>query len=251
MKRRQVLGMASSAAVAALWPAWLRAAFADTPACDVPAGALARVAALSAAMKRGREAGRPLLVCVIPEDDMAKWERGHAFGELLNHGDDVQLAPLARVEVACATMADLKRLVPNAGAGEPMMVLVATDRVPAPVRQINVTLSAYPTSFIYQEGETREQREKTEDAISDQRIAAMADAIRGAVGADDAHAADLAKEVRARLVKRPLAGSRWAKGYGCGAEIEGDKDSFGVACGMGHVPKKSTRFLYFFTKQRG
>lgn len=250
MKRRRMLQAASVGVAAALWPSWLRDAFADGAACDTPGGgALARVAALAAAYRGAREAGKPLLVFVIPEADMEKWARGRVFGELLNHGSDVQLAPLARVEVACATMADLKKLVPTAGAGEPLMVLVSTDRVPAAVRQLDAELPQYPSAFRYDEHETWEQREKKEDAISDQRIAVMAGLLRNALGADDAHAATLAKEVRQRLTVKPPRGVKWAKSYGCGTDIEGEADQFGVACGMGHVPKKSQRFLYFFTKR--
>lgn len=250
MKRRHVLGVASAGLAAALWPSWLREAFADNAACDTPgSGALARVAALAAAFKAARDVGKPLLVLVIPENDMEKWTRGRAFGELLNHGSDVQLAPLSRVEVACATMADLKKLVPSAGVGEPLMVLVGTDRVPAAVRQLDVELPQYPAAMRFEQNETWESREKKEEAISDRRIAVMAGLLRGALGADDARAPALAKEVRQRLTVKPPRGVKWAKSYGCGTEIEGDDDRMGVACGMGHVPKKSQRFLYFFTKR--
>lgn len=250
MKRRKMLAGSAAGLAAALWPTWLRDAFADGAACDAPGGgALARVAALAAAYRAAREAQKPLLVFVIPESDIEKWARGRAFGELLNHGTDVQLAPLARVEVACATMADLEKLVPTAGAGEPLMVLVGTDRVPAAVRQLDAELPQYPSAFRNDEHETWEQRERKEDAIGDQRIAVMAGLLRKALGADDAHAAALAKEVRRRLTLKPPRGVKWAKSYGCGTEIEGERDGVGVACGMGHVPKKSRRFLYFFTKR--
>jgi hypothetical protein len=250
VKRRHVLAASSAGLAAALWPKWLLEAFADGPACDAPnGGALPRIAALAASYRAAREAGKPLLVFVIPDADMEKWSRGRAFGELLNHGTDVQLAPLSRVEVACAAMADLKKLVPTAGTGEPLMVLVTTDRVPAAVRQLDAELPQYPPPFRFEEHETWEQRDRKEDAISDQRIATMAGLLRNALGADDARAASLAKEVRQKLTIKPPRGVRWAKSYGCGTEVEGEPESLGVACGMGHVPKKSQRFLYFFTKR--
>jgi hypothetical protein len=44
------------------------------------------------------------------------------------------------------------------------------------------------------------------------------------------------------------AGAKWASSSGCGIEIEGEHDGFGVACGMGYVPEMSRRFLWFFTE---
>ncbi|APR75374.1 Hypothetical protein A7982_00720 [Minicystis rosea] len=233
---------------AALWPSWLREAFADEGACEGQGGALARLAVLSGAFRRARDAGKPLLVLVIPDNDMDKWQRGRAFGELLNHGSDVQLAPLSRVEVTCATMAELKKLVPSAGMGEPLMVLVSTDRVPVTARHLDAKLLDYPSPW--GDGtESWEERGKKEDAIGDKRIAVMAGLLRDTLGADDKNAAALALEVRKRLTKQPPNGAKWATSYGCGTEIEGEKQTMMVACGMGHVPKKSARFLYFFTRR--
>jgi len=251
VKRRQMLGAASAGLAAALWPSWLRDAFADPPpACEAPGGALppalARAAALAGALRRAREAARPLLVLVIPADDMAKYGRGRSFGELLNFGSDVQLAPLARADVVCATMADLKKLVPNAGAGEPLMVLVSTERVPATARQLDADLTADAGRM---RGDSWEASDKIDDAASDRRIAQMAALLRDALGADDAHAATLAAEVKKRLKDKPPAGTRWANSSGCGITIEGDDDNMAMGCGMGHVPRKSRRFLYFFTKR--
>lgn len=244
MKRRGFLGAASVGLGVALWPAWLRDSFADE-ACDKPV--LSRLAILAAAYRAAREAGKPLLVLVIPADDMAKWDRGQAFGELLNHADDKQLAPLSRVEVVCATMADLRKIVPNAGTGEPLMVLVSTDKVPAAARQLDVVLPAYAGML---EGRGNwEERGKSEKVISQKRIAAMAGLLRGALGADDARATALAAEVRKRLTLKPPRGARWAKSYGCGTTIEGEKDNMVIGCGMGHIPEASQRFLYFFTKR--
>jgi hypothetical protein len=251
VKRRQILGAASAGLAAALWPAWLREAFGDTPACEAPGGAppaaLTRVATLASALRRAREAVKPLLVLVIPAEDIAKYGRGRSFGELLNFGSDVQLAPLARADVVCATMADLRKLVPNAGAGEPLMVLVSTQRVPATARQLDAALEADGGGRMT--GDSWEESAKRDDLASDRRIAQMAGLLREALGADDAHAATLAAEVRKRLKEQPPAGTRWANSSGCGITIEGDDDNMAMGCGMGHVPRKSRRFLYFFTKR--
>ena len=58
----------------------------------------------------------------------------------------------------------------------------------------------------------------------------------------------LAQAVRVRLVARAIPGSRWARGGGCGVQIEGEEPSM-AACGMGHVPRLSRRFLHFFSEQ--
>jgi hypothetical protein len=178
----------------------------------------------------------------VPADDGAKWQRGEVFGELINHGTDRDLAPLAAVEVICATMEDLRRLVPNAGAGEPLMVLVHPDKVPATARQLDVA----PAPQVDSDG-TWEDRQRKDDEASDKRIAAMGDLLRRSLGDPGKRAATLADEVRARLKAKPPPGTRWAKRSGCGVDIEGEPAMM-VDCGMGHVPKKAQRFLYFFAK---
>lgn len=64
--------------------------------------------------------------------------------------------------------------------------------------------------------------------------------------------AGLAAAVRAEVIARPLSGSRWAHGGGCGISIEGatadEENRMRVDCGMGHVPAKSERFLYLFAR---
>src|ERR1700733_7769572 len=79
VKRRRFIEATSAGTAAALW---LRDAFADAPACDKDWAA--RVAQVAAAFRRGQEAGKRLLVLVIPADDEGKTTRGQAFGELLN-----------------------------------------------------------------------------------------------------------------------------------------------------------------------
>lgn len=64
----------------------------------------------------------------------------------------------------------------------------------------------------------------------------------------------LAELVRRRLVRGVVPGTEWAVNGGCGAHIEGrsaeDQPDRGIACGMGHVPAESRRFLYFYTARR-
>src|SRR5258708_1436022 len=134
MKRRHFVG--SAIAGAALWPAWLREAFAEGAACEAPAvgqgpkpSVTRSAAAVGEAFRKANHFGRRLLVIVIPADDNQKRDRGDVWGELLNFGTDVQLAPLSSVEAVCATMADLKTVVPNAETGEPLFLVVSTDKV--------------------------------------------------------------------------------------------------------------------------
>lgn len=58
----------------------------------------------------------------------------------------------------------------------------------------------------------------------------------------------LGSAVETKLLRSRVPGSKWANSGGCGTRIEGEEQRVMVACGMGHVPAKSSRFLYFFTK---
>ncbi|HTN86455.1 MAG TPA: hypothetical protein VL242_22300 [Sorangium sp.] len=253
MNRRIFLGATAAGLAATTWPAFIRDAFGDGAACDMNGkpSAAPPVAQVSAAFRRAQQAGKALLVLVIPADDSARWERGRAFGELLNFGADRDLAPLAGVEVVCATMADLKKIVPGAGAGEPLMVLVRTDKVPAVATPLDASLPAYKSGRS-PDRTGWEQQQKDEEKIAAQRIGALGELLRKALGADERSVAARAAGVRARLVKQPPAGAHWASSSGCGTTIEGVEESGAIGCGMGHVPEKSRRFLYFFSvEQRG
>jgi hypothetical protein len=61
--------------------------------------------------------------------------------------------------------------------------------------------------------------------------------------------ARLAGAARTELCTRRVPGSRWANATGCGSTVEyeaGEKDQNGLyACGSGHVPEASRRFLDF------
>jgi hypothetical protein len=244
MNRRRFLRASSAAALAlAAAPAWVRRAFADT-ACPPEAKNPRALASLAGAYRRAARLGRPLLVLVIPENDSAGWDRGAAFGEYLNHGTDAQLAPLAQVEVACARMHELKRLVPAAPGGEPLMVLIDTRRVPATARALDVALPQYP------EHRWRTYDDVRDDAIADRRIQTLADTLARGLAPSGSAPGDeqtLAAEVRARVVKERVPGSYWARSHGCGTIIEGVNDNSSFGCGMGHVPTKSQRFLDFYT----
>lgn len=300
MKRRALLGGAAIGAGVLACPSWIARAFGQ-----VAAGA--ELAALSDAYRRAQRAGRPLLVLIIPAQQEARWDRAQAFGELLNHGPESVLADLALAEVACATMSTLRTLVPQAGSGEPLMVLVEPEAVPATARGLRAELPTMPEYWVFSEETSWDERVQRENAVIDQRIAVLAGVVHRALAPDAATISQRAALARARLSAgdrarveaairagrvtsevaalapamiaeaasaRPtlgsalvelgterwrrgrIPGSRWAVGGGCGTQVEeteeerarGDGDQrMMVACGMGHVPERSARFLDWYT----
>ena len=251
MNRRRFLKVASFTAAVLSARKLVGRAFADE-SCVLPQVG-AGLKQLSGALRRALEAGKPLLVIVIPADDGKKWERGRIFGELLNHGSAEQLAPLSLVEVACAQMVEVRALAPRAPDGEPLAILIDARQ-----RRVSAVDGELPADTPYDrfgaDGQSWEQRTAAEDALVDRRIARLAKLLRdGIPGADEAvaRAREVAPEIRARLVKQRIPGSHWANASGCGTRVEDDTDALGVACGMGHVPSKSTRFLYLYAKTPG
>jgi hypothetical protein len=251
MNRRQSLSGVIALAGAALWPTVIRDAFADGAACEAggpPKAASVREANVARALQGAAQRHTVLLVLVIPEDDSAKWERGRAWGELLNFGSDEQLAPLAGVEVVCASLAELKKMAIPAPKGEPWGLLVDPSKA-----------TASPTALDAKVPEPRDGRaldgdaltlELNEEAASRARIAVLAGAIAAALPLAKRPVAQCAHEVRARLVRRPPPGSKWAVAGGCGVRVEGESERTGIACGMGHVPLLAQRFLYFMSRAR-
>ena len=238
MKRRIVLGGALASLLAA--PA-LRAFAQDRPPED------ALLAGLSEAYRAALRAHRPLLVLVIPEDDAQRWDRGGAFGALINHGPDDALVALGLVELACATSRTLRELVPQAPSGEPLLVLVDPSSVPASVRALDRPLPAMPSDWSTPDP-------VLDDAI-DRRIATLAGLLREGLGD---RVAALSSAERAATLQRAIdtvrghriRGSYWASDSGCGVYVEDVPDLGGYDCGMGHVPPRARRFLHFFSIAR-
>jgi hypothetical protein len=226
-------------------------------------------------------------VLVIPSKGDERWRPGQAFGELINHGTPEQLLPFAMVEVVCARMKSLRALVPSVPQGEPLMVLVETDRSPAQARALDVKLD-FDFAVRWDK--------KAENALIDARINALAGLLRSAI-LEEPHLSRYAEQNRASLTAaeqaavvsgpvtdalieragptlvkqaltrndielkarlnalsaarvrtKPPPGARWAVSLGCGIDIEGSspEDKLLVACGMGHTPERSRRFLLFF-----
>lgn len=254
MKRRAFLKSAAAAAMAVA-PAMIRKAFGDG-SCPTPAtsgkGTADNLGALSEAFRRAQRNGKTLLVFVIPADDGIKYDRGSAFGAWLNHGTPQQIAPLARCEVVCATMADVKRLVPGAPGKEPLMVAVP----PTGDDLMAIALDAELPVARGGKGGRGDWNEmvKRDEEMVEKRIAVLAGLARN-LWKDpfniDANAVALAKEVKAKYVEQRVPGSRWGHASGCGTTVEGEEDEMRVACGMGHVPAKASRFLYMYAKTPG
>jgi hypothetical protein len=203
MKRRSLLKGAAAVAMGAACPAWIRSAFADE-SCNKAVTPKRGLIAMSEGFRAAQRAGRALLVFVIPEDEGARWKPAHSFGEYLNYGTVEQLLPLAALEVVCAKMSTLRTLVPSAPAGEPLMVLVETDRSPATARALNAVLPEYkepPQAGDLTTDWQKVQKERAageDDAIS-QRIAAIAGVLRASTIDDSAWLAAHAETARAGL----------------------------------------------------
>jgi hypothetical protein len=207
-------------------------------------------------------------VLVVPRDDQQRWNRGRAFGEWLNHGSPSQLAPLARVEVVCAKVAELEHFRPP-GDGDPLMVLIAAAG-DAPGTVLDGALPAYDNPRIHRDGESL----LPDDEVFRLRVELLSKLTHAALPpVAPGEIATLATEVDRRLVRRPPAGSHWANSSGCGTKVEptpeeleaerrADEEALkkgvirgktfvAIGCGMGHVPEKSRRFLDFYARGPG
>jgi hypothetical protein len=204
MKRRAFLvGLASA-------PLWIRRAFGDASVGGARVGLRAGDAATTTTTTT-----RPTLVLVVPRDENERWERGAAFGEWLNHGDDRALAPLALVDVVCAPARDF------GVSGSPLLLLV----VGSTVHRLDGALPK---------------------GAADRR-ARIGDFVRKLVPIDGKSVGELAKSARERYVKKAPRGARWGRTTMCGAEYdEGPADA--VDCGMGSVSEPARRFLDFYVK---
>lgn len=300
MKRRQVLGGLLLAISCA--PAGRGRREGEGDVDDAPRAG-------DTAARAGREgevlvgtARRPTLFFVVPADSERRWQRGRVFGELLNHGGDRELAPLAMYDVVCAPMAELLRESPDLPAAEePWLVLVDHTRAFVPASAFSdrgldalagleapgeadidariarlaalirttvdlrrvARLAALERATLPQ-GLAEELAITTDDmAPARLEVAAAATATLFSWAYPDGFARDndgyraerqgiadasLAALVRDRLVRaRPPRGARWARGGGCGIRVEGEAERHVISCGMGHVPKRSQRFLSFLT----
>jgi len=202
-------------ALAGGWPVWLRRAFGAESggACPLPEGhdgTMRWRRIVSNAYRRAQQAGKPLLAFVVPKIDAGDegpgfermWDRGRAFGELLNHGDDEALATLALAEIVCAPMSALRALAPSL-EGEPLMVLIETDVVPARVRALDVELPQ-PERWARQRHadgalESYLEHEQREDQAIGLRMAAVSRLLHDGLRATPQMLLDRAAQAQTRL----------------------------------------------------
>lgn len=311
MQRRKFLGTVTIGAGFTVLPMWLSRAFGPHPdRCPETAPGPAP----SSQPRRDPPAAcgpldapfKPQLILVIPSDRGLQYRRGQAFGELLNHGSDEQLAALACFEVRCRRIDELEPALREQLTAEPLMLLLDASADPS--------LLPLDIALTYVEDEPDrwggrhdwEEIERRKEAAIDARITVLADLIAGAadgsrlsaqacrerqglppadlqrlaelphslgelgpadldrapaLGLLAARSGDaqqrehlatlLAASVRARLCDSPIPGAPWARTHGCGVTIEGDTRQSRVACGMGSVPARSSRFLKFYSSDHG
>lgn len=322
MKRRGFLASGVTAGAATMWPSLLRDAFAARPQTDDPDKAAqaevrykTELAVISEGYRRAQQQGKPLLVLIIPADDTQKWERGRVLGAWLNHGTAEQVAPVLMAEVICASMRPLRTIAPSIGLGEPLMIVLETDKIPAVATELTAVLPSVEAvrMALHKKWQREKQRpedtwaeqSKQEEAAVEQQIAEVSQLVRAALLRDeamlsarvtqvqgklaptlavraqagisslaglsdaevDASAAVLLKAapagqrdkvyarlrtaIEAKLIKPKLPGAYWATNGGCATHVERPRPADDhyvsiVGCGMGHVPQKAVRFLYFF-----
>lgn len=144
MERRDLLRSAVLGTTMALLPPVLRRAFgASADVCNPDAAAPAYEA-----LDRAQRRGKPLLVFVVPDDAGDRDRHGELFGELIDLGPERSLAMLALAEVACASRAAIRCLVPetsNVPGVAGAMMLVIDLAAPATVTPLPVALRVLPT----------------------------------------------------------------------------------------------------------
>lgn len=264
-----------------------------------------------AALERARALGRPLLLLVVPESDLDRWNRAELFGVWLQHVGGVAAAELVTCELGCATSEELRALAPAvATTAATLAVLIepggrgalAVDgpptelpnwgdierngvpyeeietRTAAAQREVAAAFEARLRTLLVPDDATLSARAATEVAALARREPPLpslaADAAVGPAHAELAplwllqriRASDAAEraallllaeqEVTRRWREVPPPRMRWARGEGCGTEVEyleGDPElaegGLSIACGMGMVPEYSARFLTFYVQR--
>lgn len=265
---------------------WLAHYFSRPPPDADPGNAIAFMGDVSTVYRRAFALGKPMLVLVIPVKDDEKSARGEVFGALLNHGGPAVYLDLALSEIVCATVATVEAQLRDVEVkGEPLMLLVETDRAGGRVTPIDPKLrydvvddkflqdrmetvaGAFHDALLPDAGSLAARAKLVEARLPAEQLtavlaaisagtsldaralddaAALVRAIAEDLAAPRAHALDaLAEAAEGRVQARPV-GAKWAN-IGCGVEIEGEP-TIGIDCGMAMVPELSRRFLWFFTQ---
>lgn len=195
---------------------------------------------LSRAWSRAK--GRPLVVLRIPDDD--RYAAGTTIGMWMQHDDDAK-ALLGACEVVAATREQLALFAPSTPTGPAMMVVLRTDVVGA------VPTLVQPKQKPVSERSWYEHEVPPEQLANERRIT---EALKAALPAEiltdaKAHRARNIARTQTEYIDSPPPGARWAIDSGCGFDLDGEEPR-PRPCGMGHVPERSRRFLYFFEEAR-
>jgi hypothetical protein len=289
LDRRQFARTLGAGIAACTVPGWLAAcARRDGGATEHVSESGLRRPDVAAAAKKGRA----MLFLHVEDDAERSADLGRVVGSFLLQATDVEVAPLATVELSCATTAEILELAPDLVSWTGVRaVLVPLHSPPVCI------LDGDPPPVVWthwgqeeaglHEASIRErnawfakalQRGLGDDAASlerhaDDERAAVGAAPEGATPSEkytdtwpnrarlrasreperrEAWIAALAASARAKVKAVPPAGSVWATSGGCGVSYElpgGADPSAGIACGMGHVPEISRRFLHFYTAE--
>lgn len=193
---------------------------------------------LSKAWSRAK--GRPLVVLIIPEDDL--YTAGTTLGVWMQHNDDAK-ALLGACEVVAATREQLALFAPKTPEGAAMMVVLRTDVVGAVPVLVQPQQDPVPTTRWDQSEATPPKQLANERRITE----ALKSALPAATLTDaQTHRARNIARTQSEYIESPPPGARWATRSGCGFDVEGKENNMVVGCGMGHVPERSRRFLYFY-----
>ena len=225
-----------------------------------------------AALARASQRQGLLAVFIVPEEREAAVHRGHQLGSFLMYGPREALSALGFAEVVCLRMVELRALVPNVPDGEPVLVVIDTAQAPMAVTHFDGPLPAPFERSLSPELEALDVPEEdprfipwrdAQDALEEQRveedIGAVAGIVLAAFAASRARASDSergAALLRTQaLLQLSVTGSVWATEDGCGAMVERAPPPrpgprvirLSALCGMGHVPERAERFLYFYS----
>jgi hypothetical protein len=128
VKRRELLTLG---AITLSVPGFVARGFAQDTSED------RELADLSAAYREAVRSGRPLLAIIVPTLPDRHYLRPQTLGAILDGDNAELLALLSIAELVCVSLATLRRIVPQVGAGNPGLVLVEADRVPAIVERVD------------------------------------------------------------------------------------------------------------------
>lgn len=219
------------------------AAVVSTPTLSFANRPTVRHSAWSVAWRHAAQAGRALLVLVVPEDSDDAERRAHALGAWLQGASRRQLAPLADLELCCATLSALERRLPDVSeSGDAWLVLVRVDQ---PTPTWRTIVPDVPRETMEREGTWRKPYPAEGKVVRGLERSVERVLHSEGLTRDDAEGARLAHE---RWVVGAPGGSEWQADMGCSGRAPRlpVRNSAAIACGMGHSVARAERFLSFW-----